>query len=75
MTLFIGGPADGKRMDVSDAVRSIVIPAVKNYRERHRYHRCLLSGETKLFEVFVHSELDGDRVMERLINGYAPTVK
>lgn len=66
--LFIGGPADGKRIEVDDAMNRVRIPDAETGLT-FEYRREWLSDAKKEFEIMFNSaEVRG--VIEALLAGY-----
>ena len=81
--LLIGGPADGKWMDIQPGLDHVVVPEVKplkvsvtcEYMEtlkEVRYVRELLVSKNGDRRYVMCALNDGEDLIERLINGYQP---
>jgi hypothetical protein len=74
--LFIGGPYNGEwaRTDGSEYIHRPVLKSINDeYSQRCdyvEYFKMRLSGESKIFEVYVLNGLDGSDVMRALISNY-----
>ena len=84
MALFIGGPANGKRIEVAEDLNTVAfvinphppaftpdaaVLSATTYAEV-RYKKESLFGKNNRYFVFVPEDWDGDRVVEELLLGY-----
>lgn len=70
---FLGGPADGTRKVIAEK-ETIVLVSPGGVGPRALYHICEVAGGTKRYAVAVQAphHLNGDWIMERLLDGYQP---
>jgi hypothetical protein len=68
--LFIGGPADGKRMAVEYPRVAIPVKEIGQGVKQARYEKTRLWGDEQWFEVFVLEGMKGDELVSRLLAGY-----
>ena len=76
MYLFIGGPADGKKLAV-DGRETVYMPLYSDPKDSNTlsikqiaYRRCDLAGLDKRYFVYVAEDNDPRDVIARLIDGY-----
>lgn len=78
--LFLGGPADGKRIFIESGRSFIAIPekletTTPNERSQFlisRYRRERLSGPDRDVSIFVSDSVTLDDVLDMLVEGYRP---
>lgn len=69
--LFIGGPADGKRINVFDSYQDVRYATPSLYGEEIDVYRAQkIGGSTKTFRVYVLAGMTGDQVIALLLTGY-----
>lgn len=69
--LFIGGPADGKRINVTNPGEDVRYATPSLYGEKIDVYRgSKIGGSTKTFRVYVFAGMTGDQVIALLLTGY-----
>ena len=89
MAMFIGGPADGQQISFPGMKHIVLIPAKASqeplsfYKENdlvqvhetktEEYRLNRIRGERLVFEIYLHSKMSVDTMMQRLIDNYRPS--
>jgi hypothetical protein len=66
--LFVGGPADGARIDVAEPGKDYIIALSEE--NRVRYMSATLGGSTHKFHIYIAPGMNGDDVIAALLKGY-----
>ena len=76
--LFLGGHDDGKRIEVPEGHRTVVVRSIatgdlsleRTTYDAEIYEKILLRGEIEDFWIFVLKGMSGNEALRRLIEGY-----
>jgi hypothetical protein len=89
MAMFIGGPFDGQDISFSEMKHIVLIPvkslqeSLSFWKENdlvpvhkirtEEYRLSRIRGEKLVFEIYLHSKMSVDTMMQRLIDNYRPS--